>query len=223
MSDDDAPPPAKSARERPKQHGSRLLAPVARPRHIDPRFDPMYGPVDTKLFETNYKFLREQEEEEEKRRRHRMACLRAMVRRIELEDAVYKGELDAAEFEDYDLSDNERDIFGPERMDELAELKHTPPKFIYEELEKLQRQSLLYQSRTKGGAVLSRKDKVRKDLMKKEVQQVKDGVKQKPFFPKRNAVKRALIADTYDRVEAKGGKGAVEKYLNRKSRRHQND
>ncbi|EPY33298.1 hypothetical protein STCU_02330 [Strigomonas culicis] len=181
----------------------------------------MYGPVDTKQFEANYKFLREEQEEEEKRRRFRMACLRAMVRRIELEDAVYKGELDAAEFEEYDLSDNERDIFGKDHMDELAELKRTPPQFIYTELEQLQRQSLLHQSRSKGGAVLSRKDKVKKELMKKEVQQVKEGVKQKPFFPKRSAVKRALIADTYDRVEAKGGKGAVEKYLNRKSRRHQ--
>lgn len=209
--DDDGPPPAKSAHVKPKGksgsssslHNSNKSQKAA---IGDPRFDPIYGPADTRHFEQHYKFLIEQQAEEEERRKFRIRCLRCVLRRIRLEDA---GE----DLEEYDLSDTEREVFGEEHLSDLAQLKRTPTKQIVEELEKLQRESQVYISQVKDKSAKSRRSNVRTSLIKKEVEAVKQGVKSKPYFPKRSEVKRAVLSDTFDRLEGVGGKAAVDKYL----------
>ncbi|EPY40973.1 hypothetical protein AGDE_02952 [Angomonas deanei] len=158
------------------------------------------------------------QEEEEVERKWRIRRLKCIIRRIELEKAVKDGELGEEEFGEYDLSDVEEELFEGHR-DELIQLKRTPPAEVFRELETLQRASQLYLSQSKGNAVLSRKDNVRKEMLKKEVKLVKEGAKQKPFFPKRSAVKRALIEDTYEHLDKTGGKQAVDRYLARKTKR----
>lgn len=204
---DDAPPPAKSARVRPaaRQVHSQRVRRVT----LDPRFDPMFGRADPKVFEANYKFLRDQQHEEETQRRFRMRCLKCLIRRHELEEA---GE----DLDEYDLTDEERETFGPDHQQELAALKLTPPERIYAELEQLQRACQLHVSRTKNAVADSRHEHVKKEIMRKELQSVKDGTKSKPFYPKRSVVKRAVLADTFDKLEAKGGKAAVDRYVARK-------
>ncbi|CCW67526.1 unnamed protein product [Phytomonas sp. Hart1] len=216
--DNDAPPPARSAHSKPSrrnsstQLGSHALPTPQRHRPIDPRFDPMFGNADLSQFKNNYKFLQEQIEEEETRRQHRIRCLKCILRRFTLEDA---GE-DLAE---YDLSEDERMIFGEDQLQELNHLKLTPSERIHAELDKLKRESQLYKSKTKGNAAVSRKAQIKKGLMRKEVQAVKMGTKLKPYFPKRSVVKKAIHADTFESLEQKGGKHAVERYLARKSKK----
>lgn len=210
--DDDGPPPAKSAHVKPKSKlavsSSALHSSTGGRRAAigDPRFDPIYGPADTRHFEQHYKFLREQQAEEEEKRKFRIRCLRCILRRIRLEDA---GE----DLEEYDLSDTERDVFGEDHLSDLALLKRTPTRQIVEELEKLQRESQIYVSQLKDSHTKSRRGNVRSSLIKKEVEAVKQGVKSKPYFPKRSEVKRAVLSDTFDRLEGVGGKAAVDKYL----------
>lgn len=235
---DDRPPPAKSARTRPpslqQPHGGRPTTARAR-RPIDPRFDPMYStPDDLKQYEKNYKFLLEQEEAEEEARRFRIKCLKCVIRRHEMEQARYeKKKQEAAragkrsrkaadddeddEDDDEGFSDYEREVFGDDHLRELAQLKLTPPQHLYRELEQLQRQSQLYVSRKKNTAAVSRRSQIRKRMMKEEVSAVKGGTKAKPFFPKRSVVKRAVLSDTFDRLEEKGSKSAVDRYIARKT------
>eukprot|EP00796_Vickermania_ingenoplastis_P009128 gene9129-6416_t len=210
MRDDDGPPPAKSARVRPRRAMPRGSSKAGLG---DPRFDTLHGRADTRAFEHNYKFLREQQEEEEQRRRFRIRCLKCIIRRLELEDA---GE----DLEEYDLSDTEREVFGEDHLSELAALKRTPPQHIYKELQQLQRESQLYVSQSKDSGVKSRQKSVRKEIIKKEVGAVKAGAKSKPFFPKRSELKRAVLSDTFDRLESVGGKAAVDKYLLSKKKKN---
>lgn len=178
----------------------------------DPRFDPLHGPADRRHFEQHYKFLLEQQAQEEVERKFRVRRLKCFLRRVELEAS---GE----PLEEYDLSDTERDVFGPDHLDELRDLKQTPPRLIYKELEELQRESQLYVSRMKDASAKSRKSGVRKELMKREVEAVKEGKKSRPFFPKRSAVKKAILSDTFDRLEQVGGRDAVDKYLRSKKKK----
>lgn len=172
----------------------------------------MFGRADVRQFEQHYGFLREQEQSEEAERRFRMRCLRCVLRRHELEEA---GE----DLEEYDLSDEEQEVFGTEHQSQLAQLKLTPPSRIYEELDQLKRASQLYVSKTKDASVKERQLRAKKELMKKEVGEVKAGRKSTLFFPKRAEVKRAVLASTYDRLNESGGKAAVERYLIRKKKK----
>ncbi|CCW64807.1 unnamed protein product [Phytomonas sp. EM1] len=216
--DDDGPPPARSAHRKParRNHSMRSegcsLPSLKRHQPIDPRFDQMFGRADLRQFENNYKFLHEQFEEEEARRQHRIRCLKCILRRIALEDA---GE----NLAEYDLSDDEREIFGEDHLQELTLLKLTPPERIHAELDKLKRESQLYKSKTKGNAAASRKAQVKKEMMSKEVRAVKANEKARPYFPKRSVIKKAVYADRFESLEQKGGKHAVERYLARKSKR----
>ncbi|RNF07182.1 hypothetical protein TraAM80_03554 [Trypanosoma rangeli] len=212
MDDDvsDGPPPERSARVRPT-HRSTLPA-LTRHKAVDPRFSDLYGTVDQKQFESHYKFLREQQEEEETRRRHRMRCLKCIVRRGELEAS-------GANLEEYDLSENEREVFGEDHLDELLAMKLRPLPDLQMELQGLQRESQRHVSRMKGRQVQSRRDNLRKEIIKREAVAVKEGKKQRPFIPKRAQLKREILADTFERLERKGGKRAVDKYVERKSRR----
>ncbi|KAF8289373.1 putative protein of unknown function (DUF947) [Trypanosoma cruzi] len=206
----DGPPPERSARVRPK-HRSALPA-VRRQRAVDPRFSDLYGTVDQKQFEVHYKFLREQQEEEETHRRNRIRRLKCIARRGELEAS-------GADLEEYDLSETEREVFGEDHLDELSAMKLLPLQDVQRELQQLQRESQLHVSRTKGRHVQSSRDTLRKEIIKREALAVKEGKKQRPFIPKRAHLKREILADTFERLERKGGKGAVEKYVGRKSRR----
>lgn len=218
MADDDkdGPPPAHSARIRPARSASQshLSSSSAVPRRsgIDPRFQEMLGKVNMRQFEQNYSFLREQSEEEESARRFRIRCLRCVLRRHELEDA---GE----DVEQYDLSDDERDTFGPEHAQELREMKCTPPVHLYAELERLKGESTLHKARTRNQTALTRQQSVRKELMKKELNAVRAGQKSRMYFPKKQAVKRAVLADTFDKLEESGGRAAVDRYVQRKQAR----
>lgn len=40
------------------------------------------------------------------------------------------------------------------------------------------------------------------------------------FFPKRKELKKAVIADTFDKLQQSGGKAAVDRYVLRKEKRH---
>jgi len=83
----------------------------------------------------------------------------------------------------------------------------------------LQREAQLYTAQTKNTVANSRQDRVKKEWMKKEVTAVKDGVKVRPHFPKRSELRRAVISDTFERLEESGGKIAVDRYLTRKVKR----
>lgn len=215
--------------------GGSGLTLVKRPKSVDPRFDPMFGGLaDQRHFEKSYSFLLEQQAEEEQRRRFRIRCLKCVLKRHELDRARIAARSDAAategggrgkktsrptaeeEDEDEDLDAYEKEIFGDEHQQELRALKLTPPQHIYRELDELKRDSQLYISRTKNTVAVSRRDEVKKDLMRKEVQAVKAGTKARPFFPKRAELKRAVLSDRFDRLEEKGGKDAVDRYLSRK-------
>ncbi|KAK7202095.1 hypothetical protein NESM_000278200 [Novymonas esmeraldas] len=229
MSDDDdggAPPPAQDAHRRPRRgssHGSsagpssRVAAQQQqqqqqRPARVDPRFDSMFGRVDARRVEQNYAFLREAEAQEEVQRRLRIRCLKCVLRRSELEDA---GE----DLDEYDLSDYEREVFGEDHQRDLWQMKRTPPPHLYAELEQLQRASQLYTAKTRDATVKDRRSRVKQALMKKEVASVKAGVKAKPYFPKKAEVKRAVLADTFVRLNDKGGKAAVDRYVIRKRKK----
>ncbi|KPA75599.1 hypothetical protein ABB37_08474 [Leptomonas pyrrhocoris] len=217
MSDDDGPPPVHDAHRKPKHplskysrgYGAKKDAVMTR---VDPRFDSMFGRADARQFEQNYGFLREEAEREEVARRFRVKCLKCIIRRCELEQA---GE----DLDEYDLSDYEQEVFGEEHQRELREMKLTPPQQLYAELEKLQRESQLYIARTRDNAAKDRHSSVRKELLKKEVQAVKAGTKSKPYFPKRAAVKKAMLADNFTHLNEKGGKAAVDRYLIRKRKK----
>ncbi|KAG5511694.1 hypothetical protein JKF63_07291 [Porcisia hertigi] len=223
MGNEDGPPPAHDAHKRPRRAtqvraASGANAPAASvksarsKRRIDPRFDPMFGRADTRLFEQNYGFLRESEAKEEAERRFRIKCLKCVLRRCELEEA---GE----DLDEYDLSDYEQEVFGEDHQRELREMKLTPPQRLYTELEQLQRASQLYISKTRDASVKDRQSKVRKELLRKEVAAVKTGTKARPHFPKRAEVKRAIMADTFSRLNEKGGQGAVDRYVIRKRKK----
>lgn len=228
---EDRPPPAKSARAKPSSaHHRGQPSRPARP--VDPRFDPMFGAsTDIKSFEKNYKFLLEQQDAEEEARRFRIKCLKCVLRRHEIEQARLEARRQEEgskkkakrtaedEDEDEDLSDYEREVFGEDHAQDLRVMKLTPPQHLYRELEQLQRDSQLYVSRRKNTAAVSRKDQVRKALMKKEVSAVKEGAKARPYFPKRSVVKRAVLSDRFEQLEEKGGKGAVDRYLARKTKK----
>ncbi|KEG14295.1 hypothetical protein DQ04_00531000 [Trypanosoma grayi] len=206
----DGPPPERSARVRPQR---RSTIPVVRRRpSVDPRFSDLYGTVDQKQFEEHYKFLREQQDDEETRRRHRMRCLKCIIKRGELEAS-------GADLEEYDLSETEREVFGDDQQDELAALKLIPLEVVQAELQQLQRESQLYVTRTKGRQVQARRDSLRREIIKREAVAVRQGKKQRPFIPKRAQLKREVLADTFERLERKGGKGAVDRYVERKSKR----
>lgn len=209
MSDDDGPPPARSARQRPK---TQRVAPSARPALGDPRFDPLHGPASQRTFEQNYKFLFEQQEKEEEARRFRIRCLKCIRRRLELEEA-------GSDLEEYDLSDTEQEVFGEEHQAELMRLRRTPLPHVLRELQQLQRESQLYVSKMKNAKAKTRQGNVRKEMIKKEVEAVKKGAKSKPFFPRRGDIKKAVLSDTFDRLETTGGKHAVDKYLLSKKRK----
>lgn len=206
MSNDEGPPPAVSGHVRPKKNNKSRFNEKKRPEIGDPRFESTFGSTDVRHFDQNYKFLREMQEEEENQRRFRIRCLKCYIRRIELE-------AENADLEEYDLSETEREVFGDGHMAELAELKRTPANDVYAELLRLQRESQLYVSRNKDTKAKSRQSAVRTALIKKEVDAIKQGVKSKPYFPKRSQVKRAVLADTFDSLERQGGKIAVDKYL----------
>lgn len=227
MSDDDVPPPVRDAHKRPRRPQptrgrlatsspsaamSANAAAAATPRRLDPRFDALFGRADARAFEQNYGFLREAQAKEEADRRFRIKCLKCIIRRCELEDA---GE----DLEEYDLSDCEQEVFGPDHQRELRELKLTPPQRLYGELEQLQRASQLYTAQSHDASVKDRRSRVKKELLRKEVTAVKAGAKAKPFFPKRAALKRAVLADTFERLNEKGGSAAVDRYLVRKRKK----
>ncbi|CAC9442012.1 conserved hypothetical protein [Leishmania infantum JPCM5] len=220
---DDGPPPVHDAHKRPRRTtssrgaksstntASSVTSAVAQ-RRIDPRFDPMFGRADKRMFEQNYGFLREAEEKEEAERRFRIKCLRCVIRRCELEEA---GE----DLDEYDLSDYEQEVFGEDHQRELREMKLTPPQRLYAELEQLQRASQLYVSKTRDASVKDRRSSVKQELLRKEVVAVKAGRKARPYFPKRAEVKRAMTADTFSRLNDKGGKAAVDRYVIRKRKK----
>ncbi|KAL7698769.1 rRNA biogenesis protein RRP36 [Lotmaria passim] len=216
MSEDEGPPPVQDAHKKPRRPLSHQSGGVnnanAATKRVDPRFDPMLGRADTRHFEQNYKFLREEQEKEEAARRFRMKCLKCIIRRCELEEA-------GADLEEYDLSDYEQEVFGEDHQRELREMKRTPPQLLYRELEQLQRASQLYVTRTRDSSARDRHAKVKKELLKKEVQAVKAGTKSKPYFPKRAEVKKAMLADTFTHLNEKGGKAAVDRYLIRKRKK----
>ncbi|KAG5487536.1 hypothetical protein LSCM1_07493 [Leishmania martiniquensis] len=223
MHDDDGPPPARDAHKRPRRSApprgasgdvgkaSSVTSTVVQ-RRVDPRFDPMFGRADARMFEQNYGFLREAEAKEEEERRFRIKCLKCIIRRCELEEA---GE----DLDEYDLSDHEQEVFGADHARELREMKLTPPQQLYAELEQLQRASQLYVSKTRDASIKERRSRVRKELLRKEVMAVKSGTKARPYFPKRAEVKRAVAADTFSRLNEKGGKAAVDRYIIRKRKR----
>ncbi|KAG5507939.1 hypothetical protein JIQ42_07233 [Leishmania sp. Namibia] len=223
MSNDDGPPPAHDAHKRPRRSASSRGASgsigtasstksAVAQRRVDPRFDPMFGRADKRMFDQNYGFLREAEEREEEERRFRIRCLKCIIRRCELEEA---GE----DLHEYDLSDYEQEVFGEDHQRELREMKLTPPQRLYAELEQLQRASQLYVSKTRDASVKERRSRVRTQLLRKEVAAVKSGAKARPYFPKRAAVKRAMTADTFSRLNEKGGKAAVDRYIIRKRKK----
>lgn len=212
MGNDDGPPPAQSARVKPRRP-AQFNSGASKKRAVgDPRFDSLFGKADAKHFEQHYKFLREQQEEEESKRKFRIRCLKCVLRRCALEESNEP-------LEEYDLSDTEREVFGEDHRSELLLLKRTPPAAISAELAALQRTSQVYVSQVKDAAVNQRKQKVKNSLMKRETDAVKEGTKQKAFFPKRKDVKRAVLNDTFDRLKETGGKAAVDKYLIGKSKR----
>lgn len=208
--DDDGPPPARSARVRPTRQSDE---PSKRRERMDPRFDPMFGEPNRAFVESHYKFVQEREEEEERERRFRIRCLKCVLRRFELEEA-------GADTTEYDFTDDEEQVFGDDHREDLALLKLTPTPHIRRELEELKRASQLYTARHKDKAANRRRSEVKKNIMKKEVKAVRDGVKSKPYFPKRRELKKAELADTYDRLEEKGGQAAVNRYVARKGMRN---
>lgn len=208
---DEGPPPARSARVKPKKKEA-FGSPSPKSTIGDPRFDPLYGPVDTQSFEKNYKFLREEQAKEEEQRRFRIKCLKCFLRRVELEKS---GE----NLEEYDLSDTEKEVFGEEHLKDLSVLKRTPEKEIYGELSKLQRESQIYISQVKDSQLKDRRHKIQTSRVKEEVKAVREGKKSKPFFPKRREIKERILSDTFDRLEKSGGKAAVDKYVARKQKR----
>ncbi|GET85708.1 hypothetical protein, conserved [Leishmania tarentolae] len=224
MNNDDGPPPAQDAHKRPRRTTSSRAASSSSigaasssksalaQRPVDPRFDPMFGRADKRMFEQNYGFLREAQEKEEAERRFRIKCLKCIIRRCELEEA---GE----DLDEYDLSDYEQEVFGEDHQRELREMKLTPPQQLYAELDQLQRASQLYISKTRDAAVKDRRSGVKAALLRKEVAAVKAGKKSKPYFPRRAEVRRAMRADTFSRLNDKGGKAAVDRYVIRKRQR----
>lgn len=214
MNQYEGPPPAKSARIKPKKRALLVAgAPSASKSSVgDPRFDPIYGPVDKQLFERNYKFLRVEQVKEEQERRGRIKRLKCFLRRVELEKS---GE----NLDEYDLSDTENEVFGEEHRMELSVLRRTSPIEIYKELSKLQRESQIYISQTKDSEVHDRRKKLETTRVKEEVKAVKEGKKSKPFFPKRREIKQQILSDTFERLEKAGGKAAIEKYVVRKQKR----
>ncbi|RHW70087.1 hypothetical protein DPX39_090045600 [Trypanosoma brucei equiperdum] len=204
--DPDGPPPERSARVRPRRQSG---VPAVRPhRFVDPRFSDLYGAVDRKQFEDNYKFLREQEEEEQSRRKHCIQCLKYALRRHEREEVGQDEE-----------SEEEEDRFEEENRDEINRLMLRPPSDLKAELQQLKRESQLYISRTKDREVRARRQAVRKGIIKREAAAVRDGKKQRAFIPKRSQLKREVLAETFDKLEKKGGKGAVDKYVERKTKK----
>ncbi|ORC85383.1 uncharacterized protein TM35_000351270 [Trypanosoma theileri] len=207
----DAPPPERSARVRPKRRND--IPAVRRRAAIDPRFSDLYGTADEQQFEQHYKFLREQQEEEQRRRRHRIRCLKCLIRRGELEES-------GADLAEYDLSENEREVFGEDHLDELADMRLQPLATLQAELQQLQRESQLHVSREKGRQARSAAVAVKREVVTREAAAVRAGVKRRAFVPRRSELRRAVLADKFERLEQRGGKAAVDKYVERKSRRH---
>nr|CCC92901.1 conserved hypothetical protein [Trypanosoma congolense IL3000] len=202
--DPDGPPPERSARVRPQRQS--CVPTVRHPRSVDPRFDDLYGAVDHKQFEDNYKFLREQEEEEERQRRHRIKCLKTAVRRHMKEDLGVDDE------------EEEQDEFSMKHHEEIEALMFRRLPDVKAELKQLQHESQVYVSKVKGRQVQTRRDAVRKEVIKREVAAVRSGKKLRPFIPKRSQLKREVLAEAFEKLEKKGGKGAVDKYLERKAK-----
>lgn len=149
-----------------------------------------------------------------------------MLRRFAVEENLLSGEED----EEFDLSEQEREVFldGIDEEDatsvqqalrELALLKRTPKAAIQEELQQLKRETTLYLSQVGERKAKSRVAEVKKAAMKAEVKAVKEGKKQKPYFMKRKEVKERIAADTFEKLEQRGGKLMVDKYLERKQKK----
>nr|CCC50523.1 conserved hypothetical protein [Trypanosoma vivax Y486] len=200
----DGPPPERSAREKPRRWGNVPM--VRHRRSIDPRFSDFYGTVDRKQFENNYKFLREWEAAEEVQRRERIHLLKRAVHRYEREE---RGSSDECTEDDED---------GVE--DEVAALMLRPLDDLRRELRELERELQVHVSRVKGRQAQSRRDALRKQIIKREAAAVRDGKKQRAFIPKRSQLKRELLSETFERLERKGGMAAVDKYVERKAKKH---
>lgn len=224
---DDDRPVERSARKRPPSHlqGAGLALP-SKPKTIDPRFHSAYGSFQPQHYDQQYKFLQSQREEEQIARYKRIKRLHSMLRRFAVEENLLSGEED----EEFDLSEQEREVFldGIDEEDatsvqqalrELALLKRTPKAAIQEELQQLKRETTLYLSQVGERKAKSRVAEVKKAAMKAEVKAVKEGKKQKPYFMKRKEVKERIAADTFEKLEQRGGKLMVDKYLERKQKK----
>ena len=231
MADDDRPI-ERSARKRPTAHpaiASSSSASTKKSKTIDPRFHSAYGSFQAQHYDHRYQFLTEQREQEQQVRYKRIKRLHTMLRRFAVEEHNHQEE-GGEDDEAYDLSETEREVFldGIDEEDttsvqaalrELAILKRTPKAAIQEELQQLKRETTLYRSQVGEQKAKSRVAEVRKAAMKAEVKAVKDGTKQKPYFMKRKDVKEKIAADTFDKLDQRGGKLMVDKYLERKQKR----
>ncbi|CUE72829.1 Hypothetical protein, putative [Bodo saltans] len=225
--DEDARPIERSARKKPTSASSDTLAAPRRHRAVDPRFDPMYGSMDKKQFNNNYKFLEDQREIEQTTRLARIKRLHMIVRRHRLEAAAAESGEDLGE--EFNLTEDEQEVFleGIDERDaiartaalrELATLRRTPVSQIEDEVAQLKRQSSLYRSNVGDVKAKDRANLVKKRIMKEEVASVKKGEKQSPYFLKKSELKKRVMENRFDELNERGGKLAVDKYVGRKNR-----
>ena len=217
-----------------------------RKKSVDPRFDPLHGPLNNTEFKQRYKFLEEMEEDEQKNRLRRIKILNTALKRIRMEHALAAKKIfhlankkerqaaaaageqrdegyDLAELEEIvgGLSDDENDAWGDDAdaMHQLEELRHLPEHMVRHELEGLKRQSTIFKSKTSNSRALSQKSSVKKDLLKAEIQAVRAGKKSKVFVPKRTELKKRVLEKTYESLQARGGQQMVSTFLERKAKR----
>jgi hypothetical protein len=228
--DDDARPIERSARKKPTAAASSAAVALAAPRRhraVDPRFDPMYGSMDKRQFNNNYKFLEDQREVEQTSRLARIKRLHMIVRRHKLEAAAAESGADLGE--EFNLTEDEEEVFleGIDAEDaaarnaalrELATLRRTPVETIEQEVVQLKRQSSLYRSNVGDVKAKDRANLVKKRIMKEEVASVKKGEKQSPYFLKKSELKKRVMENRFDELNERGGKLAVDKYVGRKNR-----
>jgi hypothetical protein len=106
-----------------------------------------------------------------------------------------------------------------ERRHMIDELRHQPLDALLRELDELKHQSTVFKSKTSNTKALSRQSGVRKELLKKELQSVKEGKKKRVFAPKRSTMKEQVLEKTYDSLKERGGLQMVSTYLERKAKR----
>jgi hypothetical protein len=116
-------------------------------------------------------------------------------------------------------SDEEGSDGSNSEDDEAAQYKALHPKQLDAEIERLHRETSRFKQQTQQERAQERTAQVKRDHMRKEMQNIKDNKKSAPYFLKPKELKKEVERVRFDELEKKAGLEGVRKFAEKKNKK----